>query len=494
MKRRKTIKTVISMALVFVMTAVMIMPCAFVSEAASVKLQATGYVKPSKGAIVRQKADIKSAKKGELKNNTKVIVKGEIFTNTKSTKASTRWYIVSAGNVSGYLRSDQIKDIKYKPVNAKTTDFLFYRAGPNKSMTAKGMFLKNENTQIVLEAYVKGSKEKWYKVKNGSSYYYSCATWIKPVAAAKKTGTTQKPASQTTKPASQTQTPSSGTQQTAASDTPVRIGLNAATYPGNIYKGDPFSLRGRISCNRKISNVVVQIENLKNKPVIRVKRKINSKRFDIMNVDSLVKFGTLPVGTYRYRVAIIVDGKTHTVIRRAFKVVKANRAQRIAEKAFELAWPLGTSGSTYEYGSGRPTNAFRAALNSCYPEHNRWGTAPSVGASCDVFVGTVIRASGVDTKVPRGLDEQFEYYPRSSKWQRVYYNGNRSVLRNGDIIMDDYSGPGAHTFIYLKRGGNEYIAEAGYQTMYGRIATGDALEYQLKYKSSRHFEVYRIKE
>lgn len=82
-----------------------------------------------------------------------------------------------------------------------------------------------------------------------------------------------------------------------------------------------------------------------------------------------------------------------------------------------------------------PTAAFKAALNKVYPNRGSWGSAAKKGKSCDVFVGTAIRASGLDKNYPRGLAEQFLYKPKGFT-RTVYKNVTPySVSKDGDVII-----------------------------------------------------------
>lgn len=145
-----------------------------------------------------------------------------------------------------------------------------------------------------------------------------------------------------------------------------------------------------------------------------------------------------------------------------------DRVQMLIDEAIRLAWPVGTASSKYKWKGGSATAAFTKALDKVYPEHNSWGEAPSRGCSCDVFVGTIVRSSGIDTKFPRGLDEQETYKPSG---MFKYVLGNADMYKQsiyGDIIWYDYSGPGGHVLIR----GKDCIYQAGYQSTYGHTTSG----------------------
>lgn len=137
--------------------------------------------------------------------------------------------------------------------------------------------------------------------------------------------------------------------------------------------------------------------------------------------------------------------------------VKISKGQKIYDMAMKCSWRTGTPKSKCGYPQGKRRKAYKAALKKAYGERKGWGKQTKAGASCDVFVGTVVRASGVDKKFPRGRDEQLPYLKKSKKWKRVSIK--KSKLKKGDIIEQGYKWGGSHIMIYM--GGN-IIANAHY--------------------------------
>ena len=125
---------------------------------------------------------------------------------------------------------------------------------------------------------------------------------------------------------------------------------------------------------------------------------------------------------------------------------KKTKAEKLVERCKKDAWPYGTKKSVYRYPSGRPRKQYKKDLAKVYPNRKNWSTQPSKGASCDVGVGTVVRASGVDPKFPRGLDEQLPYLKKSKKFKRV------KKPKAGDIIYQLYKSGGGHISIKVKKG------------------------------------------
>ena len=149
------------------------------------------------------------------------------------------------------------------------------------------------------------------------------------------------------------------------------------------------------------------------------------------------------------------DKKEETEV--AKKKNNTKKLKKIAEMARKCAWKYGTPKKRYKYPSGKRKKAYVQALKKAYGKRKGWGKQTKAGASCDVFVGTVVRASGVDPNFPRGLDEQIPYLKKSKKWRR----GSRKLkkMKPGYIIVQKYKTGGKHIMIYL---GNGYVANAHY--------------------------------
>jgi len=160
----------------------------------------------------------------------------------------------------------------------------------------------------------------------------------------------------------------------------------------------------------------------------------------------------------------------------------------IASEAVKLAWPLGTSRSKYRYGGGgAPTGLFKETIARVYPNHMHWKIKQTRwGASCDVFVGTVVRGCGYDMNFPKGLRHDYSYLPRSSKFKKV----SLSDLQPGDILLYAFKGGGGHICIYVENdNGTGYITNAHYHgKTYGMSERTNPHWNPRKYKS---FGVYR---
>lgn len=146
----------------------------------------------------------------------------------------------------------------------------------------------------------------------------------------------------------------------------------------------------------------------------------------------------------------------------AFPDLVKHSGQKIAYTAKALAWPKGTSKSKYTYPKGKAIEAFTNAINKVYPKRSTWSKQCQAGASCDVGAGTVIRYSGFDPHIPRGLEEQIPYLAKSNRFKLT------ALKKTSDMIAGDvgvYTGKvkGAHIWIGL---GGGLIAEANHTAKY----------------------------
>ena len=445
-----------------------------VFAASSPVTTATGKVNARSGAYLRKSSTTSSAKITLLKDNTTLKIQKEVFTSKTRTSAKTRWYYVTAGSRKGYIRADLVDTIKYKAVKMKTTDALNYRVGPSVSMTRKGTFKKNANISVVLESAVKGG-DTWYKVKKGTKYYYVCGAYVDKIKSASSNNNndttaaaTNTTSEQTNKPAAE---PAVKTDSEPSKAAETRITTSDITYPTSIGEGSPFALRGTIESTDVITSVKAGVTNTSGSWVISTTAMPEADSFDIKDIDALIKFGTLTPGKYIYRIDVSTSKLTKTVASYKFEVRELEWPDKLAAKAIELAWPLGTPADSYTYGKGTATDAYKSAMESVFPDLNNWGKVTKSGASCDIFICTVCKAAGYDSSMPKARQTQSTYLQTSPKWNKVNYSFKESELRSGDIIIYKRSNGDGHICMYVKINGKGYLAEAAYKSKFGCINT-----------------------
>ena len=198
-------------------------------------------------------------------------------------------------------------------------------------------------------------------------------------------------------------------------------------------------------------------------------------------------------------VALLVDGKgdwgngderkkrlteagyDYDAVQKKVNDILAAKDSPIGKLANSYAYSSNTDKASYK--SGAPTTAYKKALSQAYPDRSKWGAAPRKGASCDVFVGTCVRNSGVDKNFPRGLSEQIPYLAKSDKFEEVSVTA--STVQNGDIVIYSKKSGGSHVCIVY--GGK--IKEAGYQHYYPK--TTDTLKARISKTGKKWVKVYR---
>lgn len=134
-------------------------------------LTGTGSIN-SADVNLRQAASTSSTALGVLSKGTRVTIQSEEFTKSKSAKAVNRWYYVTAGKLSGYVRADLVSNISYGGSPAVTTDAVNYRKGPATTFKKLGAVSGGTPVTLLIPAKRSGSGETWYKaVVNGKNAY-----------------------------------------------------------------------------------------------------------------------------------------------------------------------------------------------------------------------------------------------------------------------------------------------------------------------------------
>ena len=155
---------------------------------------------------------------------------------------------------------------------------------------------------------------------------------------------------------------------------------------------------------------------------------------------------------------------------------------KIAEKGWEYAYHSNASEASYK--SGKPKAAYKAALDAAFGKVRKWQTAAAKGASCDVFIATCIRMSGVDKNAPRGLGRK-GYFDKSDKFKRV--SATAKTAKDGDIISINWSGNKWHwCMVYQGK-----ILEASLGGFYPKTANN--LASRISPKGKKSVVVYRAK-
>lgn len=162
---------------------------------------------------------------------------------------------------------------------------------------------------------------------------------------------------------------------------------------------------------------------------------------------------------------------------------KKTNAEKLAELATKYAYTTDTSKA--DYPKGKPTDAYKKALDIAYPQHKKWKAKPwQVGASCGVFVGTCVRMAGIDKDFPHYTSKQWKPFGNTKKWTSI--NPKKENIQDGDIFIYRH-GKGGHIGIFV--GGK--VKEASYGDFYPK--TTNAVNARLNPKNKSKLRVYRAK-
>lgn len=135
----------------------------------------------------------------------------------------------------------------------------------------------------------------------------------------------------------------------------------------------------------------------------------------------------------------------------------------LSKVAKDLSWPKGTSESKFNYKGGSPKATYTSALKKVYGSvYSKWSKQCRAGASCDVFVGTVLRYSGCDTSWPRGLDSQVKKIPK--------HMSEVSDIKAGDMMYYLNKDGGGHTRMIVDISGAKYNCEANHNYKGGQYS------------------------
>lgn len=164
-------------------------------------------------------------------------------------------------------------------------------------------------------------------------------------------------------------------------------------------------------------------------------------------------------------------------------IVRKTAADRFAENARKFAWYKKDELKNAPYPKGHAKPEYKAALDNCFGIKRPWQDSARKGASCDVYVATDIRATGIDKKAPRGLGRS--YFNNSPHFKIVKVNA--STIQDGDIISIEWKNGNPHWCIAF----NGYVLEASLKGWYPKKT--NTLKSRLSKKGKRSVVVYRLK-
>lgn len=135
----------------------------------------------------------------------------------------------------------------------------------------------------------------------------------------------------------------------------------------------------------------------------------------------------------------------------------------LVKAALSYAWPYNNEGKGND-----GTDLYK------YLHKEVLGESDHFFASCDRTVATAVRWSGTDDSYPAGgVSNQLAYLQGegSSKWKPVDYNGDKSKLQPGDILLRTTGGV-SHTVMYVGEDSVKEVWGEGNYEAHGEIVSG----------------------
>ena len=158
-----------------------------------------------------------------------------------------------------------------------------------------------------------------------------------------------------------------------------------------------------------------------------------------------------------------VSGSTTTAPKPAApKPATTSNAQKLVNKAAELAWPYGTASSKWDYKKGAPTSKCKTAMK----KHGY--TSKGKQSSCIYFMNTIVRETGINKSFCGGHGYK-KPYPKTEAGFNTVLSGKaipNGFLKAGDIVRYKKTSKDEHTLMYM---GNGRICEARHYHRFGNI-------------------------
>lgn len=142
---------------------------------------------------------------------------------------------------------------------------------------------------------------------------------------------------------------------------------------------------------------------------------------------------------------------------------KMTGAQKLINKANELAWPYGTPAKKYSYKTGNPTAKCKTAMKKY-----GWADNRAELSDCGNFVSTLVRESGVNKKF-KALHGVKTPFPKSEAGFNMVLKGKKipsGFLKPGDIIRYKKKNGKQHAMMFYSSG---KVCEASHKNIFGTI-------------------------
>lgn len=103
------------------------------------------------------------------------------------------------------------------------------------------------------------------------------------------------------------------------------LSISNPSIPGTLKQGKGFSVKGIINSNYKITKVTVGVYDIAGKSVTSKTVKPKTWSYNLANIDSYIKFGTVPVGTFTYKITAWDEKDSAVLVNTAYTVTGTSK-------------------------------------------------------------------------------------------------------------------------------------------------------------------------
>ena len=258
------------------------------------------------------------------------------------------------------------------------------------------------------------------------------------------------------------------------------IVISGETYPETLTAGSSFVLKGTVES--KVSDITSLTVGVYKKDGTAATKKTvspNSETYDIKNVDNYIKFGSLAVGTYDYRITAVNYFGEVTVLEHEFAVVSAE-----AEKVTVTFDPNGgiCDTASLEVEQGGSITAMPIPTRSGYEFVGWYGADGKEYTTADLFTADIaLTAKWEAAKSDEPSSDELTWTEKTDVYAEYKAANGSAVIRSVPYVY--YSGADtaigtltdAETVTVIASGENSY-GEKWFKTADGGWISGDECE------------------
>ena len=238
----------------------------------------------------------------------------------------------------------------------------------------------------------------------------------------------------------------------ASTDT---ISITGGVTVPNIEAGNVFSIHGTVtSASSDLKSVTVGVYDSNGKWMTGKTVSPNAKTYDIANVDAAVSFGTLPAGTYFYKViATNATHTNHTVVNQKFTVSNGNASTDTISITGGVTVPNIEAGNVFSI-HGTVTSAssdLKSVTVGVYDSNGKWMTGKTVSPNAKTY-----DIANVDAAVSFGTLPAGTYFYKVIATNATHTNhtvvNQKFTVSNGNASTDTISVTGGVTVPNIEAG------------------------------------------